>query len=245
MMRTYKSVILAIFSICSLAVLACPARAESLGNQLGGTVTDAGTNVNFTFNIQHWTQSIAADGTIVYSWAITNAPVAASLITLDVSADFDPLVRLNFAVTAGALDTTFTINSPVVSFPALANVQGAASAATTLTTDSDGGTLTGLYSGGKSYQAMYNGGTVFANLDNSINSPNPFDSVTSSERSPATGFTPIAGSVSDIESQFQFTLSALDSASGTSIFTVVPEPGTIVLVFMGLGAAALLRKRRA
>jgi hypothetical protein len=55
------------------------------------------------------------------------------------------------------------------------------------------------------------------------------------------GWAPIAGSVSSIESEFHFVLSANQEASGTSMFEVVPEP--VGLSFLALGGLALLRRK--
>ncbi len=59
----------------------------------------------------------------------------------------------------------------------------------------------------------------------------------------------IPGSVTQIQSQFKFLLTANDQASGTSRFDIIeqpiPEPGTLLLVGSGvLTAVGLLRRRR-
>jgi hypothetical protein len=154
----------------------------------------------------------------------------------------DPSVNLKFAVSAAATDTTFDILSPVVSFSPLSNPQAYASAGLTLTSDANGATATGLFSG-DTYQARYNGSSVFANLVPGFSIPGD-QTVVHTDRNPATGFTTIPGSVSSIESEFNFTLSALEQASGTSRFEVdaVPEPATLSLLV--LGGLAMLRRRR-
>jgi hypothetical protein len=55
---------------------------------------------------------------------------------------------------------------------------------------------------------------------------------------------PIAGSVSSIQAKFAFMLSAGDSASGSGTFTVIPEPGTAVMLLCALAALAASRRRR-
>jgi len=167
-----------------------------------------------------------------------------TITELCLQSDADPYVNLFFAVQAGAADTTFDVSSGVVSFFPLMDVSGYASAGVTLTSDADGATITGLF-GGDTYEARYNSTSVFADLVAGYTIGGDV-SVTNSDRYPATDYTPIAGNVSSIESEFKFTLSALDQASGTSRFEIigvgVPEPATMSL--LALGGLALLRRRR-
>lgn len=159
----------------------------------------------------------------------------------------DPVVTLRFSLDSDDSSTVWTISSTVVNFSALATPWAYASAAITVTSDSDGAVLTGQFAQNKVYEAVYNGTTVYADLVNSINAPAD-DSVTGSERSPAVGWSTIAGSVSSIQSEFKFTLTAGDSASGTSRFEVVPvpEPSGLMALAVGLVSVGGLvaRKRR-
>jgi len=167
----------------------------------------------------------------------------ATLQGLSIQSDYEPYINLRFSVEASGTDTTFDINSAVVSFDPLLNPQAYASAGVTLTSDSDGATITGLFPGGKNYQARYNGTSVYANLvDGFAISGNK--TLTNSDRQPASGYGPISGTLSSIQSEFNFTLSALDQASGTSRFEVVPEPATLTLVAFGLMAGLARRFRR-
>ena len=159
-------------------------------------------------------------------------------LTLRMNAD--PEVGIEFGVRAGSLATTYSILSDIAVFGELVNPTAYASAAITLTDRSPAGaTITGLYSGGKTYQARYNGSSVFANLVNGFAIPS--ESQTNSEAMPPSGSQIITGALTSIESEFNFTLSARDSASGTSTFEVVPEPVTFVL--LGLSALALRRRK--
>jgi hypothetical protein len=164
---------------------------------------------------------------------------------LSITLESDPSVALAFHVEAGAGPTVFTITSSTVSFPTLVNPQAFATAAVTVTdldSSAFGATVSGLFPGSASYQAQYNGaGSVFANLVPPVTAPTDFSNILS-DRFPATGTTTIAGSVSDIRSQFSFTLTANDSASGTSTFKVTPEPSSLVLAL--LAASCLLRQWR-
>ncbi len=102
--------------------------------------------------------------------------------------------------------------------------------------------------GGKAYQARYNGSTVFANLVSSLNTT-PFGTTTAEERNPLTGSIVIPDPISSIQSQYAFTLSARDSASGTSTFQVnppnnnIPEPSTYVLASLGMIGLWFARRR--
>jgi hypothetical protein len=154
--------------------------------------------------------------------------------------DSDPAVSLGFFVTAGASTTTFTISSAVVSFPGMPNPTGVASAGVTLTdNDGNGANSTGNFAVNKAYQSIYNGSTVFANLVSPV-SASSFGTMTTSE---GAGPVVIGTTVSSIQSQFSFNLSANDSASGTSVFRVTPEPSSSALALLGC-VGLLWRVRR-
>jgi hypothetical protein len=173
----------------------------------------------------------------------SNGDVVATVKEVTLATETDPAVSLGFFVTAGAVTTTFTISSPVVSFAPLSNQSGSASAGVTLTdNDGDGASSTGLFAVDKAYEARYNTSSVFADLVSPV-SAGSFGTWTTSEHFPGAGTSPIAGSVSNILSQFSFTLSPNDSASGTSVFRIVPEPSSMVLALVG-GLALLWRARR-
>jgi hypothetical protein len=186
-----------------------------------------------------------------YSWQL-ESPITLSyeehtlgtVESLGVSLQGDPGVNLVFAVTAGSSLTTFSINSATVSFGAISNPLGYATAGITLTdANQDGATLTGQYPGSKAYQARYNtAATVWANLISPANASSA-QTVLIGERKPTTGWEVISASVDSIESGFTFSLTPQDTASGTSRFEVViPEPATFSLLV--IGGLALLRRRR-
>jgi hypothetical protein len=159
----------------------------------------------------------------------------------------DPVVQLNFSVSSGTLDTTFTISSPLLSFPTLDPAVGRASAGVSVTdTDGNGATMSPDMQPGL-YTAQYNGlvptGTLFADLLTGPVAAGAFDSATDSDSSPGGGaFAPIGNPVSDMSSRFRFTLTANDEASGTSTYEIVPAPGTLAL--LGLGGVLAGRRRR-
>jgi hypothetical protein len=165
----------------------------------------------------------------------------------------DPSVNLHFSVQAGDMDTTFTVSSSVVSFAALPNPQAVASSSLTLTdTDGNGATLVGLEGGNKSYKAVYNGNVAWASLNDGFSVTDPFDGYTESDRQPTNRLQTITDTLTSIQSEYSFTLSAWDEASGTSTFNVnppvippaVPEPLTMIAVLMGLaGVGRYVRER--
>jgi len=164
-----------------------------------------------------------------------------------VNAIADPVLGLNFNVTAGGAATSFTISSPLLSFPGIANPTAQASAGITVTDlNGDGGLLDGnLFSGGlKSFRADYNGavpgGTLFTTLVDDGSDPDPFDTFSSTE---SFGPVPIAGVVNSMSTQFSFDLGAGDNAAGTSVFVVVPEPTSVLLLAGGM-VAIFSRRRR-
>lgn len=160
--------------------------------------------------------------------------------------DEDPRISLHFSVTAGSSPTTFTISSSVVSFAPIANPEAVASSSLTLTdTNGNGASLTGLEGGGKSFRAIYNGGVTWVRLNSSFSDSVPYDGQIVSDRYPISGFQIISDTLTSIESEYKFTLSAFDEASGTSTFNVqpiIPEPITVLSV--GTGIAGLLQYAR-
>lgn len=192
-----------------------------------------------------------------YSWNLGEAtPITGengqTIATLDGTTVFamaDPVLTLNFAVSAGSA-TIYTVSSPLLSFPAISPAEGRASAAITVTDAADdGASLTGGYVGGtKSFQADYNGmvpgGTLFANLVDNDSTSTGFDSITSMEDFPlGGGFSPIS-SVSSMSTQFMFTVGAGDQVSGTSVFvTQVPEPSCLLLLVLGISVFVAGRRR--
>lgn len=196
-----------------------------------------------------------------YTWTLTQdvelrAPGTNELIaTLEsdngatsVSILNDPVLALNFSVTAGPLGGAFTISAPALGFSPLLNPDARASAGITVTDlNGDGASRTGLFAtGSESYRAVTNGivgggGTLFQDLVDNAAGPIPFDTVATSEAFPSAGFTTIPGSVSSMHAEFQFDLGPSDNAAGTSVFVVVPEPMTAMLLIAGAGA--LIRRR--
>ena len=163
----------------------------------------------------------------------------------------DPEVQLNFNLASGVSNTTFTVNSSIVSFAPIASAVGYASAFVGVTDSLLIGTpgvisLTGLEPGNSVFAAQYNSSlTSFANLiPGSTQSVSPGSSYAyTGNLGDVNNPVGVVGSVNQISSQFMFTLSAGDRASGTSTFVIVPAPGAAGL--LGLGGLLASRRRRA
>ena len=184
---------------------------------------------------------------IVIEDELSLAPIA-MLWGASVSFFDDPEVNLGFDVEAGSTETIFTITSALVGFPAIDPAEGRASAALTVTdTDGDGATLTGQGPRGGAYLAQYNGmvpgGETFAELIDSLIAPGGRSAAVAASFPGGGDFSPIPLPVVDMSAEFKFTLTANDLASGTSHFEIVPEPGAIGLLLVGLGVAVRRRSQ--
>lgn len=147
-------------------------------------------------------------------------------------------VTLNFNVAAGGANTVFDISSGLAGV-GLATAMGRASAAVTVT-DTMGNGATLSPDGASMYSARYNGspGTQFAGLLGGAVNAGAFSTATADADF---GYSPIGGPVSDMSAQWTFAVSAFDLAAGTSVFTVIPAPGSVAL--LGLAGLALRRRR--
>lgn len=162
----------------------------------------------------------------------------------------DPVVNLNFAVQSLAFNTAFTVTSPLLSFAAINNAQGRASASIAVTdVNGNGATATPSGPGGDAYLSRYNGmapgGTTFADLLGAPIVAPAFGSNSDSADFPGGGaYTNIAGAVADMSSRFAFSLTAFDLASGTSSYEIIPIPAPGAAALLGLGGLAFFRRRR-
>lgn len=177
----------------------------------------------------------------VYVWKLSEPILLPDGSTIDeftVGFKGDPFINLNFAVTAGAADTTFGILS--ASLPVGFTGKAVNTSASVTLTDNigNGATLTGLF-GGKTYEARYNAATVYADLTagfaiaggGGINSENAVDT--------ALGF------VTTMQSEWKFKVSGLDSASGTSHYEIVRAPdGGATWLLLAMGSLLLVTVRR-
>jgi len=172
--------------------------------------------------------------------------VLATLGTASVTFIADPVIHLNFNVQANNQNTAFSVGSGLLSFPTINNAKGAASAAVSIT-DVNGNGVTFTPDAAGAHLSHYNGevpgGTPFASLLNSGFSAGAFATDTASDEFPGGGgLAPIGVGVFDMSARWSFTLTAFDLASGTSVYTIIPAPGPLVL--LGIGALAASRRRR-
>ena len=164
----------------------------------------------------------------------------ATITGMTVAFNQDPYVSLGFAVTA-YVDTTVSITATIPVIPSLTTPQAFASAGVGMISDGSGtATLTGSFANNKVYEVRSNVG-VFADLLSGFGVPAD-DGASYSDRNPASGLVLIGGSVSSITGAFSFGLTAGEEVNGTSNFTVVPEPATIIL--LTVGGFGLLRRKR-
>ena len=182
--------------------------------------------------------------TDTWTWTTTGVSLGdvATLNQANLTIVGDPRITLGFALTAGAADTTITISSAVLSFTPMVNPDGAATAGMTLTESTgDTATLTGLGgNNGSAYVATYNTppGTIFAEYIQYMYQPDDWASISLSDGTG--GLIPIADTVSNMQAQFSFLLTAGDQASATSNFLIIPEPASFAL----LAACGVLVLRR-
>jgi MYXO-CTERM domain-containing protein len=241
MTNTIKFVLSAgLVAACSGASLA-----SIVGDPLTITASSAQGTASFTVRLQDGTYN-PDTGDFSYS---RQSPIVlvddssgrtiGTVSTLNFSIIGDPQVNLAFSAVAGNASTLFTFASGLNVFAPLFNpaVSGVASMTITDNFGNDGATEHGNVFGPFGYGAFYNGASIYAQrLNDMIAVPGG--------STPQTQFLTgsIAGAVTDMSAQYSFTLTPGDSASGTSVYNIVPAPG--VLALLGLGGVAITRRRR-
>jgi hypothetical protein len=236
-----SKIILATMFLLTISVL--PAAADMLINLdvgVAGTTATAQFQVVCTGNGTSW--ALGGPKVIYNNYGVQ----VGTLKDLTITSNADPYVNLFFSFENNtALTETLTFHN-TLAFSPLVNPNAYATAAITLTSDTNGGTIGGLFPGGKTYEATYNSGSQnFADLVSGFSIGSDTSSTQSERKPPVSGTVPIVGTVSDITSTFYFTLTDGDQASGTSRFEVtpgVPEPLTLSLLVMG-GVGVLARRR--
>ena len=233
--------------ICIITLFWCPTAAlsalfwsidiEVIGGQNGSSVGSVSIYPEISWD------ELAANPQKTYTWQMEQPleiaaennqdNILATVENITVAAQGDPSISLGFSVTAGQYASSFSFASPVMNFAPISNTEAYAEATISPTS---GTTVWGSYPGQKPFQALYNGSTNFAYL---IASP-----ITWPVGAEMTGPTALPGSISSMQSTWQFIVSAQGMASGTSFYEIepVPEPATIAL--LGMGGLFLLRRRK-
>jgi MYXO-CTERM domain-containing protein len=165
------------------------------------------------------------------------------------------LVSFGFAVQSGASDTTFTMDTTTLIFDGgpLFGSQGRASAGIGVSDQNGDGVLFhelnpahGAYL--TSFDELNPGnpppGIPFAALlHGAVANPNGNGSANANDANPGGGnYTPLPA-VFNMHAQWEFVLSAQDTAGGTSNWEVIPSPGAMSLLGLG-GLVAIRRSRR-
>lgn len=153
-------------------------------------------------------------------------------------------LSLSFVITAGSSDTVFDFSSTLMSFAGINPAEGRANANVGCTDNNgNGATMTYLQPGGSAYMADTNGGTLFTYLvggGSLVAGPG----LSNNQTQNMAGFVGIPGTVSSSHADFNFSLTAADSASGSSTFFVRPVPAPAAAVpLLGLALAGRRRRR--
>jgi hypothetical protein len=234
-------------AICLLALVTLASTAgTATADFIGATITVEATN---TDGRGTFTVNLPANAPDPYTYNNPNVVelrdsenmLIGSIDDIQVHLEGDPVASISFIATAGSFPTTFSINSAVVSFPPILNPIGNATATVTLTdTSTNGASLTPVAPNTGVFLPTYNGSTLFFPFVGAQNISSG-GAVTANE---STGDQIIAGSVSSIQARFNFTLSAMDTATGFGRFEVVPEPSTIILAGAAVVVSAVSMWRR-
>jgi len=246
----------------NITVTAQYAITDNLGNPIlgaGGETQMRSVPRTFNIDTDFVAEGADAEGTIWYQYTgdtrfgeLSTPDNNPSLTGMRIGVKADPMVVANFNVASGIVNTTFTVQSTLLSYPTITGGVAVATAAMSVTDSATFGnvgqiSVTGLQAGGNAFAARFNGNTVnFANLILSGNAsvvPGSTTVFTGSNASFPLYDTVLAGSTFDMQSEFRFTLSRFDRAAGTSTFEVIPAPGTAVLI--ALGGLTVARRRRA
>ncbi len=181
------------------------------------------------------------DGEDAYMFGADESLGGFSAAAISVNFDsrgFVSTVNLGFDVFAGAGLTAFSIGSGPLAMASTPNAQGIASASVGVT-DVLGGGATLAPDGAGMYRAFTNGTNTFSNLLGSTLNAGEFSSAQDDDNF---GLAAIAGSISEIAAEWNFTLTAFDTAAGTSTFSVTPAPGALSL--LGFAGIVATRRRR-
>ncbi len=159
-----------------------------------------------------------------------------------ISAEYveDPMIFFNFGVSTGGVATNISVSSATLVFPTLLNPTGYASSGMTLTdNNSGGGASVGANLGGFSYNAIYNGASLFAAQQGSFNVAT--SNGTNTQNANDLGIV-VPGFVGSMQASWGFQVSADDSVGVTSTWVLIPAPGSLAMI--GLAGLTMARRRR-
>ena len=194
-----------------------------------------------------------ADTTAGTETATLNAPMAGAggwiLESWDSTVKADPWITNNFVVTnntGGVATFTIAVSSPIPAFNANEIIQSTIQLSI-LDDDNAGGAAANSVATIDVYQGKVNGTTELGLLTDpfSISCTDPVDCTLNGNTAAGVlsqAFGPVVATNIGITVTFQ--LSDGDSASVLSRFEIGPEPGTGVLVSIGVAGLAALRRRR-
>jgi len=202
------------------------------------------------FTVDNLAELLANPGLVTARWSniVIDAEQEITIDSLIMGLDGDPAINLNFAVSGGNSGATFHIVSAALTFPTLTDCVGIASAGITVTDyllTQDGATANGLF-GGKFYEARYNTSSIYGDL---VSGPVVIPAGGGTQTVSENGTLQNLGTVSSMQSEFFFDITAKDLVSGTSSYAIagteIPEPSGIIALVTGLvGTIAVIRRRK-
>lgn len=184
---------------------------------------------------------------------LDGSTVVATLVSMTVLAGRNTLpsgevrygIDIDYQVVAGSggsgsLPTTFELFSPTLFFDTILNAT-ALTSGTFGGTDqnNDGITLTPGLPGGFAYTTTYDASTFQSLFDSALSNVSGGSVGVGGPANPS--FLPI-GTASSMQAKLKFTVTAGDSAGGTSTYSIAPAPGAAAL--LGLGGLLVGRRRR-
>lgn len=253
---TLAILLLAVSMVCAAGVGYADTSPPSTS---GWTITPTvdGDSVRVSIGIDNTADLLSWNGLVTRTWGdptlsdpskfIALGDSGLVLQSLTVGFDGDPVVKLKFSV-ANTTDLTKDCyySALLDNFGTIHGAIGTATAGVTVTDCSgDGALATGIFDG-CFYRASYNTETsnpqVFKSL---VSGPITAEADRGNAVAQTWPWEAMGNPVTDMQAEFGFRLSPNDSASGTSSFTVVPEPGAIAGMLSGmLGLAGFVFRRR-
>jgi len=154
--------------------------------------------------------------------------------------------EMGFSLIAGSADVDIEITTNIMSFDAVFQSAATSDTGFGLTDSADssvGATATGLLDSGYVFEAAYNSGNVFRNyLDFDPGLFTTTSTGADGNMAPPGSFELVGTDISSMQITYKFRLTAEDQANATGKFVVLPSPGALSL--MGLGVVVIARRNR-